>query len=384
MTPQDWESPATFAAPAQGNPEAAAYALRPLTTGEVLDRTFSIYRAHFWLFAGLASIAASIQLLANATVMVVAHFVRLHYGPSMGFGARALGGYPVGLIFFLVSSVTQAATIFALAEVYLGRIATAPLALRAVMSHWYRYIGIALWQTWSALWVAALLIAPAFVIIAMKIRSLLWLQILLLFLGVFGGMAYGIIAYLRNALGVQASVVEHLKVRAAMRRSKTLGAGALGRIFLVLLIAGVLLWVAGVVQLPLTFLLIRSPNEEHVVAEAIILLVAFVANTLVPPVAMIGLSLVYFDQRVRKEAFDLVMLLGGDTPVETAAFAAPLDLSVASRFDVPVAAPLDVPVAAPLDVPVAAPLAAPVTASAGDGEEGSIDPAEPIGDDGRG
>lgn len=27
--------------------------LRPLTTGELLDRTFSLYRAHFGLFIGI-------------------------------------------------------------------------------------------------------------------------------------------------------------------------------------------------------------------------------------------------------------------------------------------------------------------------------------------
>ena len=47
------------------------------------------------------------------------------------------------------------------------------------------------------------------------------------------------------------------------------------------------------------------------VAQAVILLVGFVAHTLVSPVALIGLTLVYFDQRVRMEGFDLVMLLGG-------------------------------------------------------------------------
>ena len=66
MTPQDWESPATFAAPttAPASSElAAAYAMRPLSAGEILDRAFSIYRSRFWLFAGLASIAARCSCL---------------------------------------------------------------------------------------------------------------------------------------------------------------------------------------------------------------------------------------------------------------------------------------------------------------------------------
>ena len=35
----------------------------------------------------------------------------------------------------------------------------------------------------------------------------------------------------------------------------------------------------------------------------------FVSHTVVAPVALIGLTLVYFDQRVRKEALDLELLL---------------------------------------------------------------------------
>ena len=59
------------------------------------------------------------------------------------------------------------------------------------------------------------------------------------------------------------------------------------------------------------FFIARAPFQEHVVAQAAVLLIGFVAHTLVSPVALIGLTLVYFDQRVRMEAFDLVMMLGG-------------------------------------------------------------------------
>jgi hypothetical protein len=43
------------------------------------------------------------------------------------------------------------------------------------------------------------------------------------------------------------------------------------------------------------------------------LLVGFVGHAAVQPVLMIGLSLLYFDQRVRKEAFDLMMMMGPET-----------------------------------------------------------------------
>jgi hypothetical protein len=37
--------------------------LRPLTLGEILDRTAQLYRTHFWLFAGIASVYSGALLL---------------------------------------------------------------------------------------------------------------------------------------------------------------------------------------------------------------------------------------------------------------------------------------------------------------------------------
>ena len=34
--------------------------LRPLSLGELLDRTFSYYRSHFWLFVGIMAISTAV------------------------------------------------------------------------------------------------------------------------------------------------------------------------------------------------------------------------------------------------------------------------------------------------------------------------------------
>jgi hypothetical protein len=38
-------------------------ALRPLSTGEVLDRTFVLYRKHFFLFTGIATVQVAFSSL---------------------------------------------------------------------------------------------------------------------------------------------------------------------------------------------------------------------------------------------------------------------------------------------------------------------------------
>src|ERR1700731_1389066 len=71
MAEHDWLNennsgiqPASGEAYSRTQPEVR-HELRPLTTGEVLDRTFFLYRSNFWLYVGLASIAAGASALAS-------------------------------------------------------------------------------------------------------------------------------------------------------------------------------------------------------------------------------------------------------------------------------------------------------------------------------
>jgi len=299
--------------PVQTEARGAAYELRPLSLGEILDRTFAVYRAHFWLFAGIAALSGAVQLIANMIQLLMYRGVVIRPG-FVGVAAleRQAGGGVTGLLFFMATAVTQAATVWALSEVYLGRQATIAESVRAVIGKWLRYVGIALWQAWSLLWLPVLLIVPGMVLIPFA-RGYRWLAGVLIFLGATVGLVFGVIFFLRNMLAVQASVVERLKVRTSMRRSKILSSGAKGRIFVVLLIAWCLFMVAGILEMPMAFVVGFGAlrGEQHILAQAGVLVVNFVAHTLVSPVALIGLSLVYFDQRVRQEALDLLLMLGG-------------------------------------------------------------------------
>jgi len=131
--------------------------------------------------------------------------------------------------------------------------------------------------------------------------------------GIVAGVVYGVIAYLRNSLALPAAVVEGLHVRDAMRRSKNLATGSIGRIFLLLLLVYALWMVATVIQLPLVFLATRAGAAQQFVMQGAILAINFVVTTVVAPIAAIGLCLFYFDERVRKEGFDIEMLLHGAT-----------------------------------------------------------------------
>ena len=323
---EDWYTAQPIVAPAVGavaEAMPAAYELRPLSLSEVLDRTFGVYRSRFWLFAGIASFYAVFGLALNLLNLLVKHFVIMRYGMQAGTYSALGGAYVEMAILIVPAAIMQATTVYALSEVYLGRSTTAVGALRTVAGRWYRYVGIALWLSWSFLWLPfALFVVGLTLTLGLRGFGLAWLGYIFLFLG-FCAIFFGVWAGLRNMLGVQACVIEGATVRTSMRRSKVLTEGAKWRIVVVLLIALVLIMAAGFIQAPLVFLVMRAPLEEHIVAQSCSLLVGALAQAIVTPVWLIGLSLVYFDQRVRQEGFDLLMMLGPEVP---SAYAAPAAL----------------------------------------------------------
>ncbi len=332
MAEQDWLNGSTPGAqPHSGEAysrqqPAVRHELRPLTTGEILDRTFFLYRSNFWLYVGLASIAAGVNVVVSIARLAFVHFGRLPVASPVTAGVGAVFTIVGSILYFAVYSVTHAATVSAVASLYLGQETSMGRALDAVKGHWLRYCLIALWQSWSAGWIFVLLIAPVGVMTALGIKNMTALVFFLVVVAM-GSLVYGLIAYIRNSLAVPAAVMENLMVRQAMRRSKQLAEGTKGRIFLLLLLLFALYCVAGALQFPFAVLLLRSRSTEHIVAQVISLFVAFLSSSLIGPVASIGLCLFYFDQRVRKEAFDIEFLMEKTLPNPGAAGEATAELA---------------------------------------------------------
>ncbi len=199
--------------------------LRPLSTGELLDRVFFLYRAHVPLFLAIALVPASLGLLTGGAQLLAG-------GDLAGRGPAASVAIGVFILLYAVAAIAgfaicQAATTGLVAQLYLHGTGKPGLALRAVLPRTLRYVGIELWKVWSVVWLPYLLGIIAFGFLFAK-HTVVG--------GIFGflaglGFIYGVIAYLRNSLAVPASVMESLSVRAAMRRSKNLVGDRKGRIF---------------------------------------------------------------------------------------------------------------------------------------------------------
>ena len=86
--------------------------LRPLTTGELLDRTFALYREHFGLFFGITALPH----LFSFALGLFANPLRIYLGLNF-LGWVWLGA----LISVLVGAVAHAATVMAVSEIYLDR-----------------------------------------------------------------------------------------------------------------------------------------------------------------------------------------------------------------------------------------------------------------------
>src|SRR5580693_2432562 len=92
--------------------------LRPMSLGEVLDRTFSLYKRNFWLFAGIVSLPYLLLLVINVVVaqMGGGNAAAAPEGgmPSVSLLAgMAAGGFVVLFFYALLTGAAHAATIFA-------------------------------------------------------------------------------------------------------------------------------------------------------------------------------------------------------------------------------------------------------------------------------
>ena len=288
--------------------------LRPLSTGEVLDRTFQLYRLRFALFAGLAILPAAVSVVTQSLrLWYAAHeSVHVHTGANL-YKVQiitALLTVASAVISLVLYGITQAATTWSVSAVYLGEPATIRMAYQTAMMHWFRYTLIVLRQIWAGAWLPVLLISFGLGLqLAKRGSASANITAGLLYILAFCGLAYGLWAYIRVSLAVPAAVMESLGVRASIKRSKKLLVDRKVRIFLLVIFLIALYFVIGVIQAPLTVLALRTRGAQAFITHAISLAIGFVTGTLVGPIGAIAVCLFYIDERVRREGFDIEWMM---------------------------------------------------------------------------
>ncbi len=294
--------------------------LRPMSTGEILDRTFNLYRNNFLLFAGIATLPPTFLLAINVIQAAMGATRGSHSrSAGLGVGLVAAGGVGIliGYIAYLVGlAVAQAATVFAVSAVHLGRTTTIGESYHRVKGRYGRVVNVIVSVGIRAFGPALILV------IALVVASTLVpggsrgggaagaLMGIGFVIGILAAGVLAIVLYVRYSLAVQACVLEEIKAKDAIKRSVVLSQGSRFRIFVVYVLMVVMNYIVMFVFLiPATFLAAFVAKGSPAVATLTAGLAMFFAGALAGPIVTIALSLVYFDQRVRKEAFDLQLMM---------------------------------------------------------------------------
>jgi len=297
--------------------------LRPMSTGELLDRTFNLYRNNFLLFVGIATVPPALMLAAQ---LIRAGVVAAPGHPStVGAGIMAAGG--IGMIVAVIAyiigmAVAQAATVFAVSAVHLGRPTTIAESYGRVKGRYGRVLWVIFQAGLRAFLPSMLLIIVAAVAMPLAIKGLGRaagaVAAIILGLAMIVAVIAAFVLYLRYSLAVPACILEDITATAAINRSVSLSAGSRGRIFVIYFLMIVINYIVLLLfMIPAGLLAALMAKGSPAVATLFTGLAGFLAGTLAGPIATIALSLVYYDQRVRKEAFDIqlmVAVLDGTLP----------------------------------------------------------------------
>ena len=288
--------------------------LRPLNLGEILDRTFQLYRSRFLTFIGIASLGAGIDLFCRLIQVLGIRFLLASHVPlAVSSIIGSLGGLVASAIFAVAVALVMAAINCAVVLLYLGRTPGIAQSYSEVWPRWFRYIRLnaLLLLTCSAPGIVPFL---AFVVSAGLARSMKPVVVagLLGISGLLVAAAFPVCMWLalRYSLANAACTFENAGVRHSMKRSVFLSVGLRWRILvLLLLVVAVQMLISTIFVAPAFPFLIASHGRVPLGFSIYMLAVGFVNNLLIVPILGIGLMLFYFDARIRKEGFDVEWML---------------------------------------------------------------------------
>lgn len=310
--------------------------LRPLTIGDLLDAAFRLYRKHFVTFIGIVALLqvpmVIIQVVLQLTVYGGALTEILNFNrrpPAFTPGANPLAALPLaafltiygislvlGLVQYLVVyNLITGALSRAVAHSYLGQ----PVSILSS----YR-MG---WRTFSSLVGASLLPYLASLIVLVPIFALffaaivgttsqvetlpIWAIILLIIgLLVFSiGMFFLVMfVYVRFLIAPQAIVLEGQGPLQGLGRSWNLTKQAFWRTLLLIVLMGIVVYLVSGIPASVVSLAgqLLAPGVQGVLTATLIAtLLSQVGLILALPLQFSVYTLLYYDQRVRREAYDL-------------------------------------------------------------------------------
>ena len=319
------------------DPVGTQLALAPLGAGDLIDRAVRLYRRHFLTLIRIA--APPVLVSAAGSAITTIAFRAIGATPS---GSRLflyllmmLGGGLVigaGSLFSLI--VMGGATRNLVAHLLWDEPVSFRATYTAVKTRFWGLLGasilVAIWLgfcTWLALtgfYVVFLLL----IVLAVAVGKVMpeWAIAIVSIFGTFGGIVAGLILFFllagRMAYVPQAMLVEGRSVGSAIGRSFSLASGNVRRLMamtlftffatysaLVLLIIP-LGWVGWANGVDLSPFATEAPAWYSIGYEVILQC----SHILLAPIWMLGLSLLYVDERVRHEGYDIELMAARQLP----------------------------------------------------------------------
>jgi hypothetical protein len=308
---------------------APIFPYRPLTFGQILERTFRLLRSNFRSLMGTALVPGLALLLTYGVVLAI-------FGKEIISGASSsnpedmlhlmrvssLFFVPVMLINLVVFALYLAAAFYSAVLADCGQPVTSRDAYRIAWSRKGHYVLLIL-AIYAITFLPPLLLEiPMFATLTAlggnkappNPTVILLFPVEILFMMI--ACVAGAIIALRLSLAFPASVFGSLKVREAIKRSWNLTRGALGRIFLVALVvyaaiyAAIMVLVFAVLLVGLVVVMFTGTQEPHSQNSVTVLIgFAVVAYLVIIAISTAGawagfttaFAVIYNDQRLRLE-----------------------------------------------------------------------------------
>jgi hypothetical protein len=289
--------------------------LRPLTLAELLDRSFSTYKRHLWLFVGIMALPAVVTTLYAITIQAFNTTMTPDMTPEQAM-FRVVPLLIAVFVFMIVLMVAHTfalgATTIAIGQLYKDQQPTVGETYREARRHGGRLILLMIWATlrlggtWIGLVILTILLSGLLALASRIIGGIV------VFVGLIGGFLFTFYLAVRYGVSIPAVVLEDLPAGKALARSVELTQGHRGRVFLIILCAGMINYAtAALLQGPfLLGAMIAGPGTPAAIGLSIVgAVLGGIGSMFSGPIMIIGLAMVYYDLRVRKEALDLRMML---------------------------------------------------------------------------
>jgi hypothetical protein len=291
---------------------------RPLGIGELLDASFVLYRRNLLLLVAISAVVQVPFVVLNLVIFqLLGVGAGLDAAGTPGFlgtnssgtltdaqlsAAKGLVIYTVIVVavqMFVVLPLSLAAMCRAVSDRYLDRPASLGSSYVAAVRRGGSLLGAILLLL---LVVAGLSVAAIAGVVLVALAGPIGIVPAIALL--FGWLLSLPLLAVRSTLFAQAIVVEGVGSLTGLRRSWRLTHRFFWRTFAILVVVFVLQSVVGLVLQAPVGLVVSGTGAQQLVGQAI----GGVTTVFVSPLSLIALTLVYYDLRIRKEAFDIEML----------------------------------------------------------------------------